>query len=383
MNSFNIIALDKDFNIVSLLRYTNLQWRRKYHEPGSFSVEIPIDQYRTDIRYIYTKDRPEVGEVSQVNYLTNQGYKRVSMSGYFLEAELNWRVVYKKGTSSNINGTTPSWTIKRGAAETVALYFFNGFANISFVNHDYSSGYDVQTQVHSPIGIDVGEDLQRGLTAEHTRNNERLGDKIYGILKPSGMSYRIVYDFSTNKKKFECWSGVNRTEENEEGNNPIVFSTRYGNVKDVNILISNTSVANCIIQDRSSNEDGSENVLVKASRAGGREQAGYEDITSDRFIAQSITLNEADYASEAEFQRAVEAEARYKLKDYEKTINLEFDAMAGSYTYGVDFNLGDMCSIEVPDIGLSADARLIACYEVIKGGQWIMSMEFGTPMIKG
>ena len=55
--------------------------------------------------------------------------------------------------------------------------------------------------------------------------------------------------------------------------------------------------------------------------------------------------------------------------------------MDGSYEYMTDFDLGDLCSIEIPEINLSAHARLIGCYEVMKSGQWSMTMEFGTPII--
>ena len=61
IKAINVLALDKDFQIVSMLAYTNLQWTRKYYESGTFSIEIPVNQYRDDMKYIYTKDRREMG----------------------------------------------------------------------------------------------------------------------------------------------------------------------------------------------------------------------------------------------------------------------------------------------------------------------------------
>ena len=69
------------------------------------------------------------------------------------------------------------------------------------------------------------------------------------------------------------------------------------------------------------------------------------------------------------------------MNEHVKTINVEFDAMEGSYEYGIDFDLGDLCSIEIPEMGISAEARLIGCYEVMKSGGFSMAMEFGTPII--
>lgn len=78
---------------------------------------------------------------------------------------------------------------------------------------------------------------------------------------------------------------------------------------------------------------------------------------------------------------AMDNEALNALTGYPKIINVEFDAMESSYEYGTDFDLGDLCSIEIPEMDLSAQARLIGCYEVMKSGQWSMTMEFGTPII--
>ena len=65
-----------------------------------------------------------------------------------------------------------------------------------------------------------------------------------------------------------------------------------------------------------------------------------------------------------------------------KTVNVEFDAMEGSYEYRVDFDLGDICHIEIPEMEISADAVLIGCGEVIKKGTWSLTLEFGTPILK-
>ena len=102
-----MIALDANYKIVDLLRPTNLQWNRKYHEP-------------------------EIGRVVQTNFLSQQGYQYIQLSGYFEENELNRHIVYQKGTSNIIN--SPTWAESSGAAETVAYAFFNGFNDCCLFN---------------------------------------------------------------------------------------------------------------------------------------------------------------------------------------------------------------------------------------------------------
>ena len=43
-----------------------------------------------------------------------------------------------------------------------------------------------------------------------------------------------------------------------------------------------------------------------------------------------------------------------------------------------DFDLGDKCNVEIPEIGFSEEVRLTGVYEVVKFGQISISLEFGN-----
>ena len=57
----------------------------------------------------------------------------------------------------------------------------------------------------SLLNISSSESAGRGKKAVHTRNGEYLGSKIYDILKPSGLSYRVTYDLLDNTNTFAVW----------------------------------------------------------------------------------------------------------------------------------------------------------------------------------
>lgn len=360
---FYLMALDKDFNMITPLYPINVQWNRKYHEPGSFSIQLPLNQYSTDIKYIYTKDRPEMGKVSQKNYLEENGCAFMLLSGYFLENELNRHVVYPYGVMNIKN--SPQWIKQSGAAENVAYAFFNGFKRVTT---------DAFTSL---LNISAAESSGRGNKAVHTRNGEHLGAKVYDILKPSGLSYRVSYDLLDNSNMFSVWGGKDLTQENTDGNNPVIFSTKYGNLKDPNILIDENGYKNVCINAHEEDEKYTVRVLANAA----------DDDTEYAFTYIESREKKADYVDadgtfqETAFLEALDDESQNKLSDCEKTFNLEFNAEAGSYVYMQDFDLGDKCDIEVSGV-VQMEARLIACYEVIKAGEWSMSLEFGTPMIK-
>jgi hypothetical protein len=366
MASFNVMALDGKFNLVTPLRCTNLQWNRKYHESGTFSLQIPLEQYNPSFKYIYTNDRPETGKITQVNYMQDNRSKLIQLSGYFLENELNRMVAFARGEGNVVDG--PTWVEKSGIAEDVAYDFFNAFSQLKFNN-----GVDI---VSFALDIGSGTNQHRGSNVQHARDNSYLGNKIYHILKSSGMSYRVLYDFRNNEKHFEVWTGKDRTSEQSE-NNPVTFSTRYGNIKNPSVLLDDSTYkSGCVVV--SSKNDGENSstyvrVLIDPDEL-------YED---NAFLSLQSSADINDYENLNDYYQALDSEGRSeKNSKWTRTMNTEFDAVAGSYEYMQDFDIGDICNIEINEVGISANARLIGCYEVIKSGSWSLTLEFGTPIIK-
>jgi len=362
-DTIEIMALDANFNIVSYLAPSNIQWRRKWYESGSFSIQIPIGQYSPDIKYIYSKDRPEVGKVSQINYIQKDGSMQFALSGYFLERELHKRVCYKLGNSNITNA--PNWVNQSGAAEDVAIAFFNAFKDV-----DYTYGGNAYS---CELGIEAATSQGRGHQSEHEREGEKLDDKCYSILKPSKMSYRVGYDLVNNVKTFKPVIGIDRTEDgHEQGVNPVIFSTAYGNLENPNIVVSDSDYENGYIATSSYTENDVDYMVVQAKSEPGQEG---EDIS---FIDVSASTNKSDYASTDDYIAAIHMQGHEELLEHRKTASFDFDAKEGSYEYLTDFDIGDICSLEVPEIQLSKDAVLIECTEVIKKGKWTLTLGFDT-----
>lgn len=385
---FEVKALDKDYNLVSLIMYNNLQWTRKFHECGQFTIVLTGRQYDKSWKYIYAEARKELGVISQVNWSKENYIEQTIISGYFLENEVNNMLVYPKpkqfiedtnakGTCLS-NQTSPTWTMQTGDADVVAKKFFDDFKSITWTNYDFEdvSGNNLVTTTKS-LDISFGT-IESGdyHHAEHARNGERLGDKIYKILKPSGASYEIIFDYMEHTKIMNFIHGKDLREDNTDGNNPVVFTSANGNIISASLVVSNTDTKDAVISYASSED----NVLVlinkKASSIG-------------RFTKNGLTTSLDDYfadkdnptaAEDKNFKLAVMANAEEVVKNYEDKQNIEFKIYRGSYKYMEDYDLGDLISIEINEIGLSVDARIVACYEVVKKGVWELTLEIGTPL---
>lgn len=390
---FSVKILDSNFDLVIPIYYDNLQWDRQYNTVGKFVIDGVVGDYDRDTwKYVYTAERKELGVISQVNLKKTGGKRTLTISGLFVEQELNKMIVYAKPTkfdddagthygTSILSTNAPTWITQEGDADDVALAFFNGFKQISFRNYRIGdfSGTTLVTDSFE-LDIDYGTTATGTYNnAIHTRNNERLGDKIYDILKESGASYEVVFDYLNRTKTFNIIHGVDRTQSGHAfGVNPICFSMSNGSIKQVSMVTSNTDTKDVMLQFA---EDETKTlILVNAL-----------DDSVGRFVAQSMSSSQSDFINEEtvdfptadkNHKLAVMSDASLKLHELEDTINIQFDFVNSSYRYMDDFDLGDKVSVDIPELGVSIDTQIIACHEVIKKGVWDMTIEVGKAIIR-
>lgn len=398
--AFELMALDENFEIVSLITYANLQWSRKFNAVGTFSVQLRGRQYNSSWKYVYSKKRKELGIISQINWQKKNYVEIVTLSGKFVEEEVNKMVVYelpskfyddsetiaegKEGTCLLKNAGLPTWLGQSGTADVVARNFFNAFKKISWTNYqvdDYSGNSLVTTT--RELDIDFGTiDVEHGPYhySEHNRNGEYLGDKLYKILKPSGASFEVIWNYETHDKTLNIIHGKDLTQGNSYGNNPVVFTSANGNIISASLVLSNTATKDTVIQTSGAKDK----VYVLINELPGEDTTGRFVTTRMQTAVQDyFNNNTVDYAAaDKNLKLSVMADADKDLAKYTDKQNIEFQIYRGSYEYMVDYDLGDLISLEISEIGLSLDARIISCYEVVKNGVWELTLEIGTPLIK-
>ena len=151
-----------------------------------------------------------------------------------------------------------------------------------------------------------------------------------------------------------------------------------GTITDASLVVSDTEKKDAIVQY--SESDDLTMVLVNA-----------QPNSIGRFLSQSMSQNRKDYLSDNDevtsagikkFKLDAMASGNDKLRTKGEKFNFQFSAITGSYEYMVDFDLGDVVSIEIPEIDLSMDEQIIGLNEVIKKGVWSMSFEVGNTILR-
>ena len=335
----NFRALDANYDTIGILLPTDIQWSRSYYECGTFSIQIPVDQYSNEMKYIYWKDRPELGVISQQNYEIKKSVQFVQLSGYFLENELNDKVIYPLYTSTG--------NIEDAVVDMVKTY-----------------SDDI------PLLDTITASQSRGLSVDFQESNATLANKAYELLKDSEMSIRMDYDYVTNSKTFSVWKGVDRTQSQGE-NNFVVFSTKFGNLENPNVYIEDTDYKNYAVIGGQAIDDVTIHTTLDLS-GGGYQKQTYIDASSVAYDDTLITL--------AQYKLNLQTYAATKLGL--SVNNVTFDAIADSYEYMSDYDLGDKCDIIIDEIGLELEARIISIAEVIESNEHTITLEFGDQIIR-
>lgn len=394
---FTLKILDANFDLVTLISYDNLQWDRLFNTVGKFVIQgvtgAQEGYSRSRWKYVYTEKRKELGIISQINFKKDENRKTLTISGMFLECEVNKMVCYSKPTAfadsagtnygtSILSTGSPQWVTAEGTADVVARAFYNGFKQISFRNYLVGDFEGTRGLVDKTFALDiVWGSIAAGTYnySIHNRNNEKLGNKLYDILRESYGSYEVVLDYATKTKIINIIHGIIRTQSgHEQGVNPVLLSTKNGSVKRANIVESNTNTKDATIQYL---EDEDKTLIL----------ANALPDSVGRFEALSMASNQADFIKEDTPDKAaadrlhklsVMADASTRLHDLEDVVNIQFDFVNSSYKYMEDFDLGDVISIDIPEIDVSMDAQIVACHEVVKAGVWSMSIEVGKQIIR-
>lgn len=336
-----LIALKEDYSICKILNPINVQWSRQYYEAGAFLIQISYDEFDADMHYIFRKDRKEFGIISKINYSASNGNKLVQISGNFAEKKLDDCII------------CPSFAGRGAHADVVLTDMFRSEAWL--ILHEY----------------DIAEAEGFATSTDYVLNEIGLAEGMYSIAKLHEMTFTIEYDHITKKKKFYFWQGLDRTQ-GQNINQPVVFSMGFRNLVNPDVCIDKEHKNYAYVKGSYNNE----NIYVEA------------DAANDYRIRREVIID----GSSVEFEEGMGLEEyRTKLQkyglqvlanEYSSVTNVAFDVDLDSYTYGVDWDLGDKVTVKIEDMGLVLEARIISVYEVYKDNRLELSVEFGNQKIK-
>lgn len=333
-----LYGLDKGFGLVTAaIPYFNLQWNRKYYESGTFSLQITADVYDPSWAYIATHDRPEVGVVQKIQYANDGGEKLVLLSGFFAEQMLDGVVASKR------------FTADLSRTENVIKRMYDEF------------GVQAKKGIAWKANVDpLGDRTQCDFIGD------RLGEKWHSILETRELSYRVTAKEDFSGLECQIWQGKDRTQ-SQDANPWCVFSSAFGNVEDEEVSIDSSAYANvCIVSAKD------EALIFEVDLSGGGERF-------ETFLDKGSESPESGQSDE-ELKAGLRQEALEKLADCAVVKEIDVTNL-GESNYMDDFDLGDMVSVVLEDIGLELETRIVEVAEVFKPEGHSVQLGFGSKRI--
>jgi hypothetical protein len=319
-------GLNSAFENIGYIPFVNLQWRRRYYEPGEFSVQIRADDYDPAMRYVIATNRPEIGMIQRIYTTDTMKGRFVQMEGYFLEKALDRSVVFPLFTRT---GTPP----------VIAQAAVSAFP---------------------PDGLTLNVDaaLTTGTSTEVEWHGEEVGRALYDLLKTQEYSHKITLDYQANTLTYGVWRGKNRTQ-SQTNNAFAIFSDSSAAVEEFKLT-----------EDSS----GYKNFAVIAY---GDESSPSYIYVDKRKIGEEKRQIFVDYIGSNEEKTAMRQDAAERLQQYEFIRNAELKVIQSGMFYLKDYDLGDKCDVVNHRLQKSYEARIIEIDEVFKANQHLVSIAFG------
>lgn len=346
------IIFDKHFQTMGSIKVFNtLLWYRRYYSPGIFELHVPAEYF--DLintgSYLYRNDRTELGVIREVNFMRGDKSQKTSYcKGFFAEHLLSNNVIHP-----TFNQTGMPEVLARGIVDKYVINPEDAERKISHIQLGRVRGGG------SPI------------TLQNT--GDTVGERLYDMLKTQEMSQRLVFDYLENTLTYEVWKGLDRTDA-QNINSWAIFSDAFRNIKNAQYDRDESDCKNVAFVAGAG--EGANRKIVEVDIRSSHDEERRElwvDARDLQQVSDNVTYTDEQY-HDLLFQRGLE-----KLADYAGIEKVDSDVdPAANLIYGVDYDLGDLCTYRYSDVNIECSKRITEIQEVLEGSKRTLSVIFGN-----
>ncbi|MBE6568902.1 MAG: hypothetical protein E7658_01620 [Ruminococcaceae bacterium] len=320
-----IYFLDRNFAVLNtpLDTMVSVVWSLRYYSCGTFTVVFPgCDSAVAEIASaaVYLCDRLHCGRIEYVS-VTGDG---IELRGRMLECLLSDRLLPRNVTYTG--------SLTDAVLEAVR-----------------------DTAGDLPVDIDPEQPIM-DTEAAFSGSREPLGEWLYEMLRPYGMSFSVTYDGTAQRGVFRLIRGIDRSFDGDGEAEKAVFSEEFGNIASLTFEKECGNVYNRIYIE------GGDGTVVTAENI-----ADGDDIRE--IYRKAADLKEADFADRDAYLAALSARGLQILREYTPLIRLDCTAEGDAQPrYGTGYGLGDICEIRSDVLGVRAHTQLTGLDIVYENG---------------
>lgn len=329
MKAFNVY--DKNLNRVGTIEtWVSLLWQEGYNTVGTFLIEC--------------QQTKEVAKLLKIgNYIGRGDFKTLCL---IRSVEVRDRLIVANGHSAvNILGERVSTMVidNQNAEEAMRSLVANMSPWECVENGEIAGIEDVfGRQISDKTVLEYCEEIAEEIDA----------------------GFRLRFDKANKKLLFEVYKPVK--------NENLIFAVKFGNLAE-------------IIYSETDNQFKNIAVVAGAGEGEARITVTVGDLTATGAARREMYVDARQIQKEEEeteeaYKTRLENEGLEKLAAQIKIENLS--AKISSDDFGKKYNLGDVVTCILDDLGVKLDTRIIGFSYVSQNNQTTMELEFGKPIIR-
>ena len=374
----------------------------KYYEVDTATIVLPYDQWlnavntsKTLMASSYSHEWQRIRDertksptffhnlstgdyyyISKIHYSEQNNKRIVTFDCFTEDLFLNYSVI------NPISLTDPNTQGRRGAVGNYCHKLMED------AQTGRASSFDIERR---PLVLQGTFSYSGNMTSFNVEPYANMGETVRSMLKLHEAGIHMRGD----THKIDVFRGVDRTP--FSGNNPIIFSQKFGNVYNVDIVTNKEHVRSVLIASAQFNgkhletdTDTTALTIVTDSRTSEQGQVvDPQDFyipynlweTYKENLDMKLTQDQLNNMEANQFELLLANECSRQLHETCNLItNVSFDVIGNSYTFGEDFNIGDLCQIELETFGISQPMRVIDVMETWENNQYKVNYEFGNPL---
>ena len=348
-------------------------WRSCFYDTGDFEIYIPCTPETINLlvagNYVTRPNDKNVGIIEAVDVtFNNDDGRMIIATGRMSKSILDRRIIYK------ISGNSVSPTILSGNVETAA----RSVVNANAINCEFDAARNIDALVlgaHSGSTKTIVDADGNAAQKQVTYNN--LLSWIDDFLHEYEIGAFVGLNDSL-KLEFKCFEGVDRSVDNTDGNDPVIFSQDFDNLLSSDYKYNEANYKNmALIGGEGEGTARFVSSLIPDLTGIERREVFVNASTSSKTYnddqGHEQTLSDSEYNMQLKSIGAQNLAGAQIEQSFDGTININ----NGVYKYKENFDLGDIVTVQDNAIGLYINTRIIEIIETQDENGYNINANYG------
>lgn len=347
-------------------------WHTVYKGVGDFEIYAAATVKHIDLlkigNYVTRIDDDGIGIIEQiaVNYTAQNG-RMITATGRLAKSILDRRHIY------NLSGHTNTATIISGnVEEAVRLLVENNAINCSF---DTARNFE-ELELGAVSGLSEIIVDENGVATQKQVSFENLLTYTDEVLAEYDIAAKVVLS-DENKLQYVVYKGKNRSINNTEGNEAIIFSQEFDNLLESNYAYLTESAKNTALIGGEG--EGIERFysILKTEETGLKRRETFIDGSSLSKQYKDETETEQTYTDD-EYDKMLKSQGKQTLSEMEivETFSGTINVTNGQFKLNRDFFIGDKITIQDNLIGKYINPRVAETTEAQDENGYTVEINF-------